>query len=242
MNIEMSKDIFDALARHYREYSAQKNLYLRAVDAFVLRHAPRPARRMLDVGAGDGMRGAELALRLEAGWLVQVEPSEGMAAYCAARSGGEVWRCGAEELPLDAEPFDVIVCLWNVLGHVPGTAARIEALRRMGVLLAPGGALYLDVNNRHNAAAYGFGTVLGRMAVDAVRFDERRGDSTYEWVVGDQKIPAMGHLFIPREMARLFGAAGLRVTRRVSVHYATGRESACCFWGQMLFEAQRSDG
>ncbi len=38
---------------------------------------------------------------------------------------------------------------------MPDHAARVAALTRMKALLNPSGSIFFDVNNRHNAHAYG---------------------------------------------------------------------------------------
>lgn len=237
MNLDTSEDIYDALAEHYRDYSAKREAYLRGVDGFVLRHCPGGAQSLLDVGAADGVRARSLAGALGAGRLVLAEPSARMAELCAAVEGAEVWRTGAEQLPLDRGRFDVVLCLWNVLGHMPGREARVAALARMARLLAPGGRLFLDVNNRHNAAAYGWRKVAWRVAVDALWPDERRGDSSFEWEIGGRRIPAMGHLFTPAEMDGILRRAGLSVRARVCVDYADGGEKPGRFSGQLAYMA-----
>jgi SAM-dependent methyltransferase len=230
-------DIYDALAPHYREYARSRQPYLAAVDRFVVQHAPAPVRALLDVGAGDGVRGMALARELKAGCVVLCEPSREMAARCRALGPDTVWESPAEELPESGTQFDVIVCLWNVLGHLAGAERRLAALRAMRRLLAPAGALFLDVNNRHNAAAYGWWKVLGRRLADFVAPDERRGDARYEWKIAGLSLPAVGHLFTPAEVEGMIAASGLRVARRLAVDYASGAYSESPFRGQLLYQA-----
>ena len=234
-------DTYDALAPHYREYSRSRQTYLEAVDRIILRHAPAAVEAVLDVGAGDGVRGMALARRLAARRVVLAEPSREMAARCRELGADAVWEVPAEQLPQSESRFDVILCLWNVLGHLPDRPARLAALKSMQGLLAPAGALYLDVNNRHNAAAYGSLKVLARRCVDFLLPDERRGDASYEWRIGGLNLPAMGHLFTPAEIEGMIEASGLRVARRVAVDYATGRESPSPHRGQLLYQAAHSE-
>jgi SAM-dependent methyltransferase len=233
-------DTYDALAPHYREYSRGRQAYLEAVDRVILRHAPAKVESVLDVGAGDGVRGMALARRLEARRVVLAEPSREMAARCRELGADAVWEVPAERLPQGEPRFDVILCLWNVLGHLPDRAPRLAALKAMRELLAPAGALYFDVNNRHNAAAYGWLKVLARRCVDFLSPDERRGDASYEWRIGGRSLPAMGHLFTPAEIEGMIEASGLRVARRVAVDYATGGESRSPYRGQLLYQAVRA--
>ncbi len=230
-------DIYDALAPHYREYARSKEAYLAAVDRFILQHCPGRVEALLDVGAGDGVRGMGLARELKAKRVVLCEPSREMAVHCRKLEPHAVWEVPAEELPQNEPPFDVIVCLWNVLGHLSDGRRRVAALKAMKGLLTPAGAVFLDVNNRHNAAAYGWLKVLGRRFADFLSPDERRGDAAYEWKVGGLSLPGMGHLFTPGEIEGMISESGMRVTRRLAVDYATGEYSVSPFRGQLLYQA-----
>ena len=234
-SLSAAPNVYDLLAPHYRGYAARREPYLRAVDRFVIDHAPTTAGSFLDVGAGDGIRGLALARALGAKTIVYCDNSVEMAARCRGLTAAEVWTCNAERLPQSAHRFDVIVCLWNVLGHVAGSRARIRALRGMRRLLAAGGVIFLDVNNRHNAPAYGWLRVAGRMGLDAIRPDLRRGDAAVEWNIEGQRIAASGHLFTAAEVERLFRAARLRVDIRTAIDYATGAASQKIFRGQLVY-------
>ena len=233
---ERQQNAYDAIAPFYREYSGGRAAYLAAVDNFIVENAPAGAASVLDVGAGDGVRGMALAKRLKADRIVLCEPSAEMAQRCRGL-GLEVWQVAAEDMPENAAGFDVILCLWNVLGHVDGTAARIRALQRIARLLTDRGVVFFDVNNRHNASAYGWIRVLGRAIVDSLRPDEHRGDASFEWHIGEVTIPAMGHLFTPGEVERIVTASGLRVRRTAAVDYVSGKLSQCAFRGQLLYMA-----
>lgn len=230
-----SIDIYDALAPHYREYAKGKTAYLSAVDRFVVSHAPRNPAAMLDVGSGDGVRGMALAKALNAGKTVLADASVEMAARCRQLNPTETWLCEAQNLPATGHRFDVILCLWNVLGHLPDRATRVRALRGMHAVLAPGGMVFVDVNNRQNARNYGRLRVLGRVVLDALLPDERRGDAAFEWKIGERSFPAMGHLFTPAEIESIIRDGGLRVIERIAVDYATGEYSTSRWGGQLAY-------
>jgi SAM-dependent methyltransferase len=229
-------DIYDRMAPHYRAYAEQKTAYIQAVNATILEFVPAGAQWMLDVGAGDGVRAVELAQAAHIENLILLEPSAEMVKLCAALPVKDIWHGTSDSLPDYHEPgFGLITCLWNVLGHIPGTRARVEALRRMGQLLAPGGRIILDVNNRHNSNAYGKCKVMGRRLLDAVYPDEGRGDVSFTWDIGGEKIPASGHLFTPAEMLGLFRLAGLRLIRSFAIDYKSGKRSDDLCQGQIIF-------
>lgn len=225
---------YDAVAPHYREIAARRAAYLAGVDRIVLESAPGGAQAMLDVGAGDGVRAAALAASAGIRSFVLAEPSSRMAEACRLIPGGEVWTVRAEELPAPGRTFDVITCLWNVLGHVPGRAARIEALRRMGALLAPRGVIVLDVNHRYNAAAYGWLATLGRRVVDVIAPGDANGDVPFAWSVGGGQVRGVGHVFTGAELDALVDEAGLRTVRGAAVDYETGAERRSSWSGQLV--------
>jgi len=230
----MTSQPYDRLAPHYRAFAQARSTYLDAVDDYVCDHI-QPGMSMLDVGSGDGMRAVRIARRISASYLVLSEPSNGMYELCRAQCADEIWRVSAQNLPESQRRFEVITCLWNVLGHLSGREARVAALTAMRRLLAPRGQIFCDVNNRHNARAYGAVRVALRRLIDAVLPDERRGDTRFEWVVVGERIPASGHLFTPSEMHSLIGAAGLVAAEARAIDYVTGESSNRPWDGQLLY-------
>jgi hypothetical protein len=143
--------------------------------------------------------------------------------------------CGDELEQLNESAFDAITVLWNVFGHMANSEIRLKTLQGMATKLKPDGVVMLDVNNRHNQLSYGRWNVLKRRIIDAIAFDETRGDAHYEWKIGDKSFPASGHLFTPHEIERLYMRAGFYGVERWSVNYATGAVSASPFNGQLFY-------
>lgn len=230
-----SSDIYDALAPHYREYAETKSAYIAGVDRFVFEHALPGATSLLDIGAGDGVRGMSLAKQMGIGHVVLCDYSSEMAALCRKLNPTEVWESAVEDLYSKGERFDIIICLWNVLGHLAGRAERVSALVKMKNYLSDRGRIFFDVNNRHNAASYGWLRVFLRIMVDKLRFDERRGNATYDWRIADKVYPGMGHLFTPREIESIIKESGLSILERGTVNYATGAVSNSSLMGQLVY-------
>jgi SAM-dependent methyltransferase len=102
------------------------------------------ARRILDVGCGEGQ-----ISRLAAGWpgvdrVVGVDPTAAQLALAAARGGGvALTRAGAAALPFPDASFDAVVaCL--VFEHI---TAVDEALGEVSRVLAPGGRFVFMLNH-----------------------------------------------------------------------------------------------
>jgi 2-polyprenyl-3-methyl-5-hydroxy-6-metoxy-1,4-benzoquinol methylase len=227
---------YDRIAASYRQIAARRAPYLDGIDRLIRHFIPAGSRSLLDIGAGDGRRGLRLAAARDINTVVLLEPSAGM------RAGHPRDLSSVESLPLRAEDlhqlepgFDVIVCLWNVLGHVATRAARIEVLRQCGRLLTPRGRIFIDLSHRYNVRHYGLMKTAARYVGDHLWPRETRGDVVVAWHDGPEPIRTFGHVFSNSEVRGMFLAAGLAVERRLVVDYATGREHRHASQGHLLY-------
>lgn len=231
---------YDAIAPLYAEYSGKYRDYLNAVDQLVVSRL-KPGMRLLDVGSGDGRRLKKITSHHDLTDVIAVEPSSEMVALCTDATGFPVYQLFGDELDMLPEAnFDAITALWNVLGHMADSHVRLKTLACMKRKLAPGGSLILDVNNRHNQLAYGRFNVLGRRIIDALAFDQKRGDAHYHWKIGNESFPSSGHLFTPAEIDKLFWQAGFKIAERWAVNYGTGEVSFSPFKGQLFLRLQHA--
>jgi 2-polyprenyl-3-methyl-5-hydroxy-6-metoxy-1,4-benzoquinol methylase len=150
-------------------------------------------RRLLDVGAADGLLSRSLS---DAGWRVtaiEADPAlaEAGRPYCERMVVSDLDR----ELPdLDA-PFDAIV-YGDVLEHLIDPLRTVQGLNQW---LAPGGRVLISVPNVAH--------LLIRLSLLMGRFD-----------YFDRGILDRTHLrfFTDRSLRRLLGAAGLVIVRRTA--------------------------
>jgi SAM-dependent methyltransferase len=211
---------YDRIASEFARISDERRAYLDAIERLVIAEIPPGARSLLDVGAGDGTRTLRIAAAAGLKDFVLLEPSAGMRSKWAPGVSG--WPIRAEELSTKDGRFDVITCLWNVLGHIHPGQARVEVLRQCGRLLSPQGVLLIDVNHRYNASHYGLVPTLARMLRDRFVPNERNGDVTARWTVDGGACAAKGHVFTDAEFRRLATVAGLTVRKVFAVDYRTG--------------------
>lgn len=103
----------------------------------------RGARRVLDVGCGDGQI-ARVAVDLDAELVVGVDPTWNQISVAAQRGGGVVYvRGAADRLPFPAETFDAVVaCL--VFEHIEDMDQAITEVSRV---LRPGGRFCFFLNH-----------------------------------------------------------------------------------------------
>jgi SAM-dependent methyltransferase len=223
-------EAYDRIAPELAGMYSGRKAYFEAIDGLVIRNVPAAARSMLDVGCGNGARAEGIAKAAKINELVLMEPSAGMRRLMA--SGRGVWTSRIEELVGSPRRFEVITCLWNVLGHVP-SEKRVAALRNMRTVVDPDGLIFLDVQSRYNAREYGWVKTAGRWIYDAVSPSPRNGDVTVCWKGG--RIVTTGHVFTRAEMLGLIREAGLQVRELAFVDYRSGEQCGSEFAGSMFF-------
>jgi 2-polyprenyl-3-methyl-5-hydroxy-6-metoxy-1,4-benzoquinol methylase len=235
---------YDRVAAHYAALSRRRDAYLRGVEREITSRAPTASQSLLDVGSGDGSRALAMASQLGIKRVVLVEPSKEMAPKSAGSA--EIWPARAEDLgSVDGaqpqpppEQFDVITCLWNVLGHVPTAQKRLRALTAVARLLAPQGKFFLDVNHRYNLRAYGILPTSARWLHDLLSPSENNGDVLAKWSAG--AVSTYGHVFTHSEIMRLAASADLEIEERVVLDYENGRTRRFAFQGNLLYVFRRS--
>ncbi len=236
-----SVKFYDTLSVIYDAELERRAPWVRRVEELIAGWArSRGARSLIDFGAGNGRR----TLR-----LMQAAGVAGTAIDVSPGMIDEARRLGVEALVVDiASPsfdaaafdgrkFDLVICTWNVLGHVEGAQTRLQAVRNMRAVLAPGGAIVLDVNNRYNATHYGWPAVLKNLAKDALNpavagdFIANRQDPD------GNTMHTFVHVFSRGELHRLCADAGLVPVEEHYLDYDSG-QTRTRWSGQMCFLIQ----
>ena len=159
-------------------------------------------------------------------------------AHCT--TGDELVLADDRSYDTTAQRFDIITCLWNVLGHILTTEKRQCALSAISGLLSPKGKFFLDVNHRYNLRSYGVLPTSARWIHDLFHRTERNGDVVAKWSVGDASISTYGHVFTHREIMRLAHAAGLELEERIVIDYRDGTLRRWSMQGNLLYIFRRS--
>jgi SAM-dependent methyltransferase len=242
---------YDRVAPFYREMAEPRQRYLERIEQLVIARVPRGSRSLLDVGAGDGTRTFIIAQGARLDDVVLLEPSSAMVRNC--QRAAQIWAIRAEELVFAPSPsdsrtaggptlgrFDVITCLWNVLGHIRPSSKRADVLGELSRMLSARGLLFIDVNHRYNIRSYGLFRTVSRYLWDRVSPDEANGDVTATWKLGSAQCSTYGHVFTDKEIGKLATAAKLRIKERVAVDYEQGEVTRFGFQGSLLYVFDRS--
>jgi 2-polyprenyl-3-methyl-5-hydroxy-6-metoxy-1,4-benzoquinol methylase len=231
---------YDRLAPYYSQFSRRRAAYLASVEKQIGSRIPAGATSLLDIGAGDGSRTLRIASAAGISRLVLLEPSSRMAGDTP--SGSEPRRVRVEDIETTGigERFHVITCLWNVLGHIPGSDKRIRALTNAAQLLSPDGLLFIDVIHRYNVRSHGIVMTAARWLRDRLAPSETNGDVVARWQTQGGDITAYGHVFTDPEMRRLAKSARLECVERVVIDYETGATRHLNCMGNLLYVLRRS--
>jgi SAM-dependent methyltransferase len=221
---------YDQIGPVFARIAEERRAYLESIDQLVISGIPTGSLSMLDVGSGDGRRARRIAQARDVAQLVLVEPSVAMQ-----RGDAAVRTMRAEELHLVDARFDVITCLWNVLGHIFPSAGRLEVLRQFARLVSPQGRIFIDVQHRYNVRHYGAVATALRFLHDQLKWNETNGDVVVDWSVEEVRCTTRGHVFTDREFRSLAQAAGLNIENRFSVDYATGECRGWSIEGHLLY-------
>jgi SAM-dependent methyltransferase len=231
---------YDRVAPVYARLAEQRKAYLDAVDRLVAAEIPPGSRSLLDAGAGYGARASRIAQAAGVRHLVLLEPSVVMRSHCPAEA--TIWAMRAEDLHCQEGSFDVITCLWNVLGHILPFAARGEVLRQFARLASPAGRIFVDVNHRYNARHYGALATAKRFLWDRISPGDGNGDVTVAWNIDGNRCATIGHVFTQGEFTSLSRAAGLSIEKRFVIDYASGQLRRRSFEGNLLYVLRRPSG
>jgi 2-polyprenyl-3-methyl-5-hydroxy-6-metoxy-1,4-benzoquinol methylase len=226
---------YDRIAPMFARITAKRKPYLDSIDRLVISLIPPQSRSMLDVGSGDGRRARRIAQEGDIADLVMMEPSVAMQG---TDTGIRTMR--AEELHLIEREFDVITCLWNVLGHIFPASSRVEVLRQFARLVSPQGRIFVDLHHRYNARHYGAISTALRFLQDALRWSDTNGDAVVSWDVEQVQCTTRGHVFTHPEFRSMVRAAGLNIETRFVVDYATGERRRWSIQGHLLYVLSRT--
>lgn len=234
-------DAYDVMASRYAELRAQRSAYLSAVERVIIAQIPRTAHAMLDIGSGDGVRALRVAREAGIKDVALLEPSTCMRAQ--GSQDAEVWPIRAEAIGNHAgaheRQFDVITCLWNVLGHI-AAADRQEVLCQISHMLSPHGIFFVDLMHRYNVRSYGIAKTAFRYLKDHFASNPANGDVTVRWNADKEVCVTHGHVFTNAEILALAKSAKLEPRMRAVIDYRTGEVCKLAVQGNLLYAFGRT--
>lgn len=179
------------------------------VERFVKSHD-----RILVVGCGTGRDVIALSARGHAvTGIDSAHAAVALAREACARRGvsADIIHGYFEEAAL-TNPFDVILLSYLCYGYIPGSARRIDVLRKARALLAPDGRILISyVGSLQRRRSRGFGLVKLGARLRRSDWHPEDGDIVYPVLSGPPRFH-YEHIFVPGELRAEAEAAGLRVS------------------------------
>lgn len=223
-----SKDYYDSIAKEYAAISAKRKPFLEQVNALIIANTPKGGD-YADIGAGDGMRSSVIAHGIEARSCTLIDESAELLGHVPKDLKTEIIQDSIVTLDLQ-ERFDVVSCLWNVLGHLPDLEQRDEAVLRIARSVRPGGLAFIDVNNRYNVLEYGLENVMRNVKADAC------GTIGRGWYpIAQSNSETKVYIHHPFELDPILERSGFKIVQRFHVDYLSGDLQAEFWKGQVLY-------
>ncbi|MBK8683453.1 MAG: class I SAM-dependent methyltransferase [Bacteroidetes bacterium] len=187
----------------------------------------------LDVGSGDGIRAISIAKKIACKKITLVDNSEILHSCRNLTSDINISlnliKSSICEIQI-TKKYDLITCLWNVLGHLNDIDERERTFLKFKKVLSKHGSLVIDVNNRYNISNYGYVNVMHNLSRDILN-DLNSGWFTLN--IGNDSTNVYIHA--PLEIDAMCNKVGLKVSQVIYIDYNSGEVKDTFFEGQLLY-------
>lgn len=230
--ISSSAEYYNLVADEYEMLRIKRSAYLDKIDSLIISDFFMKAKRILDVGSGDGSRGLKIFQGICADEIWMVEESRKMAEQIKMGERIKVY-VGPIQNFRSEQKFDLILCLWNILGHISSFAERVQVLTMLKSFLSDDGLIAIDINNRHNIRHYGVKNVM--INIIKSMFMSEPG-----WfLISNHKATTKVYIHSYFEIRRMISLSGLKIKSFRVIDYDNGDEHSNLLKGQFLFYLQK---
>lgn len=221
-----SKEYYSNISKDYLAISQERENYLNTVNQLIISNAPTRTQAYLDIGAGDGMRSRLIKSKINANKTILIDNCPEMF-----EDEGDIKFINSDILEFTTDlKFDVVTCLWNVMGHVGDKRQREQAFHNIAKLLREGGKFFIDVNNRYNINAYSFKNVVTNVCKDVLHIPHRGYFS-----IGKGEDATQVYIHHPFELERLAKSCGLKLIEKTYINYSSGIIESKFYKGQVFY-------
>lgn len=230
-----SKDYYNNLSESYDSETIKRLKYLNKVDDYIIQNCKdNLINNYLDVGSGDGRRSMKIADKVNVNNTIYlIDNSESMSSNIKENDRVKVYNISVNDLETELK-FDLITCLWNVLGHFPNKESVIRFFKKVDTFLSKEGIFVFDVNNRYNIAQYGNKNVAKNIEKDILK-EKRSGWFTLG------KVPNQTQVYIhsPFDINFYLQSTNLYIDETLFIDYNNGSEVSTFFEGQLLYKLKK---
>lgn len=226
-----SKTYYNLIANNYKKQSNERIKYLNAIDDLIISDLKNSKiNNYLDIGAGDGRRSFYIANAIKAKNLTLLDESTEMLKNISVKNNTKIVTDSFSKYK-PQQTFDLITCLWNVIGHFESEELRFKFFEKISKLLNASGALYLDVNNRYNILNYGSDNVMRSLSKD---FMNDKSSGWFDIRSGNAKTKVYIHS--PFDINKYIEPTDLIIELVQYVNYDSGKIESSFFEGQLFYK------
>jgi 2-polyprenyl-3-methyl-5-hydroxy-6-metoxy-1,4-benzoquinol methylase len=224
-----SKEYYNSIAETYSLQSKGKMAYLNTIDNLVIEKMKGYSNlNYLDIGSGDGRRSLKIAKNLKVRRLTMLDDSKGMASLL--RDKNIILNLVSFFDFKTDEKYDLITCLWNVLGHFSSRKHRLDFFQKIDGLLSKNGFLFFDVNNRYNISFYGFENVMNNVEKDRTNNEENGW-----FLLKNDRVSTKVYIHNPFDIHEYLNGTSLQIQDTFFVNYESGKIEKTFFEGQLFY-------
>jgi 2-polyprenyl-3-methyl-5-hydroxy-6-metoxy-1,4-benzoquinol methylase len=226
-----SQAYYNSIANVYDQQSKRRIDYLNAVDTIVITECKNKGyKSYLDIGAGNGRRSLKIAKELRITDTTLIDNSIKMLHDLS--SFEDVIALDVSIFDFDtAKKFDLITCLWNVVGHFPSQELMKRFFIKISSLLSVEGMFIFDVNNRYNISHYGTNSVMKNL-----QRDHNNDDNSGWFMLGDDINKTKVYIHSPFDLEGYILDTNLKQEAVYYLDYESGILKDTFFEGQLLYK------
>ena len=213
--------------------SQNKKLYIESINNLIFNYVSKPVNYYLDAGGGDGIRASAISKKINAKHTVLIDRSQSMIDLVKSKNFKYVSRIKIADFKYN-QKFNLITCLWNVMGHIDSRKERLASLVNLRKLLSEDGLLIIDVNNRYNFN-YGLVNVFKNIIKDIFPYNSKK-KGWFRFEHREKFFPV--YLHSPFEILRDLKHIGFKDFKTFTVDYNNGKIYRNLFFGQLLIIAK----
>jgi len=225
-----SKEYYNSIASIYNVKSKERISYLNSIDELVIdKMRDYSNLNYLDIGSGDGRRALKIKKNLNNISKLSLLDDSDMMLNLIDDKKVKLYNVSFFEFETK-EKYDLITCLWNVLGHFPSKTHRVEFFHKIERILSKNGILFIDVNNRYNISFYGFENVMNNLLKD-----KNNNEDNGIFYLGNENTATKVYIHNPFDIDKYLNGTSLKLIDTLFVNYDTGKVESTFFEGQLLY-------
>lgn len=231
-----SEKFYNCFIDDYNKYSLERNNYISSVNNIIISRAQNFSS-ILDVGCGTGSRVKYLSDCLKIDNVTVVDNSLSMVNLVENNYGYKSFAVdiGNHNTILSKEKYQLILCLWNVFGHIGSKERCLNSLDLLSNIIDNDGLLIIDINNRYNINQYGLINVFKNIIKDIFNYNFKNGDFTLCVKASKKDLKTVVHIFNPFEMRKYIKKCGLKIDNEIYINYKSGKIVRSWLSGQIVY-------